>query len=243
MIILILSISCYCGPYCNTLCIGVQGCGIPGMEPIGSTTYAVSGNKPQIFKWTGYGIRVRIPKGAVVPNLPPTELQITASLTGQYAFPEGYELVSGVYCISFPLEFAQPATLDIQHCLALTRSCQCSSLSFVVAECSERQPPYKFELVEGGTFTPRSPYGSLKTTHFSLWAILRRSHRSRQRDGDNSTTTEDSSSAAAPTEPTPISYSAQLFYLQNPGIYSWTLHFVIIPNLEISRTVSHKCCL
>lgn len=170
--------------------------------------------------------------GAVVPDVLPMKLHMTASLRGQYEFPESYEPVSGVYCISLPLELAESATLDIEHCVEIMHAYQCSSLSF--ASCSQRDPPYKFELVEGGMFKPRNPYGSMKTTHFSLWVItrLRRAFTRKQSDSE-----QKQPLTATPTEPT-TSYSAHLFYLQIPGtIYSWTLHFVIIQNLEISIAV------
>ena len=207
-----------------------QGCDISGVEPVGGITYTVS-SLPNVFKWKGYGVRLRIPAGAVAPDVLPMKLQLTASLRGQFEFPEGYEPVSGVYCISLPLEeLAESGTLDIQHCMEITHAHQCSSLSF--ASCSQRSPPYKFELVEGGIFQPRNPYGSMKTTHFSLWGVLRRVFSRKQIDAES----EKQPVTATPTEPT-TNYSANLFCLQNPGVYSWTLHFVIIQNLEISITV------
>ncbi len=207
------------------------------MEPISSITYTVSGGRPQTFMWKGYGVRVMIPKGAVPPDLPPTVLQITASLTGHYEFPEDCELVSGIYCIAFPLEFVQPVTLTIQHCLDVLRTSQCSSLSFVVAKSTQKDLPYRFEQVEGGIFTPHCPCGSIKTTHFSFWGIVRSLRGSRQKDGNEGT--HGQKSATAPANPARKSYSAQLFYRRNLGVYNWTLHFVIISNLAISRTVSY----
>ena len=191
-----------------------QGCDIPGVERVGGITYTVS-SLPQVFKWKNYGIRLRIPEGAVVPDVFPMNLRVTASLRGQYEFPESCEPVSGVYCIYLPLELAESATLDIQHCVEITHVYQCSSLSF--ASCSQRNLPYKFELVEGGIFNTRHSYGSIKTTHFSLWVIVWK----------------------ALTATLATSYSTHLFYQQVPDtVYSWTLHFVIIQSLEISISVS-----
>ena len=166
-----------------------------------------------------------------MPDVLPMKLRVTASLRGQYEFPEGYEPVSGVYCISLPLELAESATLDIEHCVEITHAYQCSSLSF--ASCSQRNPPYKFELVEGGIFNPRSPCGSIRTTHFSLWGIVLKALGWEQGDAEP----ERPHITATPVEPS-VSYSAQLFYLRNPGVYSWMLHFVIIRNQEISIAVS-----
>ena len=216
---------------------GSQGCDISGVEPVGSITYTVS-SLPNLFTWKGYGIRLRIPAGAVAPHVLPMKLQVTASLRGQFEFPEGYEPVSGVYCVSLPLELAESATLDIQHCVEITHAHQCSSLSF--ARCSQGSPPYKFELVEGGIFKPHNPYGSMKNTRFSPWAVLRimrgvlqRAFSGKQSDAES----EKQPITATPKEPT-TNYSANLFCLQSQGVYSWKLQFVIIQNLEISVTVS-----
>ena len=173
-------------------------------------------------------MRLRIPVGAVVPDVLPMELRVTASLRGQFEFPEGCEPVSGIYCISLP-ELAESATLDIQHCVDIMYADQCSSLSF--ASCSQRSPPYKFELVQGGTFNPRHSCGSIKTTHFSWWAIV---WIWRVLGWEQSDTEPEKQSATD----TPTRYSAHLFYEQISGKYSWMLHFVIIRNLDISITVS-----
>lgn len=211
---------------------GNQGCDIPGVEPVGGIMYTVS-ILPQVFKWKGYGIRLRIPAGAAVPDVLPMKLHVTASLRGQFEFPEGCEPVSGVYCISLPLELAESATLDIQHCVEIMHAYQSSSLSF--ASCSQINPPYKFELVEGGIFNPHSPCGSMRTTHFSLWVIVLIWRTLGWEQGDAEA--ERPPITATPVKPS-VSYSAQLFYKRNPSVHSWTLHFVIIPNLEISIAVS-----
>ncbi len=199
-------------------CVGLT-CDASGVESVGSVTYTVSGGKSSVFAWQGHGITLTIPAGAVPPNTPPTKLQITASVAGQFKFPEGCELVSGVYCVSFPVEFAKPVALDIQHCLQLTSVHECSLLSFAVAKDTQTGPPYKFELVEGGKFTPHEQIGSLTVTHFSRWAILKIGKKSTARKG----------------------CAAQLFYRQNHGICNWTLHFVITPRLDICKTVCIAC--
>ena len=168
-----------------------------------------------------------------MPDVLPMNLQVTASFRGQYEFPKGCEQVSGVYCISFPLELDKPATLDIQHCIEITHNYQCSSLSF--ARCSQKNPPYKFELVQKDTtFKTHYPYGSVKTTHFSHWVILliRRVLGWEQSDAEP----EKQPIHAIHVQPT-TRYGAHLFY-KKKSIYSWMLHFVIIPNLEIFIIVS-----
>ena len=219
----------YVFPECFFFVTGSQGCDISGVEPVGNRTYMIS-SLPSMFMWKGYGVRLRIPVEAVAPDVLPMKLQLTASLRGQFEFPEGCEPVSGVYCISLPLEeLAESGTLDIQHCVEITQAYQCSSLSF--ASCSQKTPPYKFELVQGGIFNPRHSCGSIKTTHFSWWAIV---WIWRVLGWEQSDTEPEKQSVTD----TPTRYSAHLFYQQISGKYSWMLHFVIIRNLDISITVS-----
>ena len=124
------------------------------------------------FEWKGYGFRIHIPKGALPTDLSECTIHITASLSGQFQFPEGSELVSGVYWLSCPVKFAKPVTLDIQHCVAIERPQQNSLLTFARAHCSQRQLPYKFDVMEGGEFSLGSSYGSISVKHFSCFTIL-----------------------------------------------------------------------
>ena len=211
-----------------------------GAEIIGETCCHISGEKPLTYEWKGYGIKIQIPKGALPPDVTSAELRIRASLAGQYEFPEDHELVSGIFWISFPHQFLRSAILNIQHCLALTHPSQCSSLSFVVAKCTQKGLPYRFKLLEGGVFTSHSSYGSISITQFSGLGIARKRKRARN-------DTQPVTKAAKPDRGDPHvsphdlsaekQYSAQLYYLPK-GINKWLLHFLIFQDLDICNTVS-----
>ena len=216
-----------------------------GAEIIGETCCHISGEKPLMYEWKGYGLRMQILKRALPPDVTSAELRIKASLAGQYEFPEDHELVSGIFWISFLHPFLQPAILDIQHCLALTHPSQCSSLSFVVAKCTQKGLPYRFKLLEGGVFTPQSSYGSISIAQFSGVGIAqKRRHASddiqpaikaaKTDRGDPHVSPHDLSAEKQ--------YSAQVYYLPT-GINKWRLHFLIIQDLDICNTVRIFCLL
>ena len=142
---------------------------IRGVDVLEQASITLSPGKEQSFEWKGYGFRIHIPKGALPTDISECTIHITASLSGQLQFPEGSELVSGVYWLSCPVKFV---TLDIQHCLAIERPQQNSLLTFATAQCSQRQLPYKFDVMEGGEFSLGSSYGSISVKHFSCFAIL-----------------------------------------------------------------------
>ena len=182
-----------------------------------SKSFNVSGGRSQTYTLEGYGLRLRIPSGALPPDLPPMKLQITPSLMGHYKFPDDCEVVSGIYWISFPRQFLEPATLDIQHYADVSTCSEDSMPYFAVAKCSQKNLPYCFEPVDGGVFTPLSCYGTLQITGFSGFTILLKK--------------------VLPSKVDSRAYTAQMFFQPHPQ-QSWTLHFVVSPSLEICKTVS-----
>ena len=91
---------------------------------------------------------------------------------GKFEFPEGTELVSAVYAISFAKELLQPVKLDVQHCVSLESKQQLKHLSFVKASLKHRVLPYKFERIDGGEFSTDSFYGGITRNQFSLISIV-----------------------------------------------------------------------
>ncbi len=109
-------------------------------------------------------------KGSLPAGVDQCQLDIMASVAGQYQFPENLQLVSGVFWIRpLPLcRFQQQLTVEIQHCAKMTSS---TKLSFVRACCSQKHLPYTFEVVSHGSYSEHSSYGMLEINHFSGIAI------------------------------------------------------------------------
>ncbi len=128
-------------------------------------------NSPQTFHWVGYGFKLTIPQGSLPAGVDQCRLDIKASVTGQYQFPDNLQLVSGVFWLRpYPSgQFQQQLTVEIQHCAKMTSS---TKLSFVRAHCSQESLPYTFKQLEGrGSFTKHSSYGLLELSHFSGLAL------------------------------------------------------------------------
>ena len=96
---------------------------------------------------------------------------IKALVGGKFQFPDGMELVSALYVISFPEEYLKPVKLQIQHCVYLKSSRQFKYLSFITAPIDESVPPYKFQYIEGGKFYTDSQYGMIVRSEFCIVGI------------------------------------------------------------------------
>ena len=149
-------------------------------------------------------------------------MDIKATLTGQFEFPGGTELVSAVYHVQSPLKFYQPLTVEIQHC---AKSSSGSSLSFVIAKCAQSELPYTFKPIkDAGVFSPHSSYGSISIAQFSLVAIIRWI------------------SSLTASVLTSKYYCAQVFYKKSSQGNTWNVTFVITQDLEACFSVSILYC-
>ena len=144
-------------------------------------------------------------------------VDIKAGFTGQFNIPDELQLVSCVYWLSCPQKFVKPVTLEIEHCASLQDSFQSSSLQFIVAKCSQAKLPYQFRTLQKGIFVPRSSYGSIEVSRFSIFgiSILKRIWRLWSHP-----------------------YYSTLYYIRN-DINSWDVDFVITVHLQAALAVRH----
>ena len=201
-----------------------------GVEVIEHTSFTYTG-RAQSFIWRRFGFKMHFPDHALPSGVNECWLHIKASLSGQFTLPEDTEVVSGIYWIASPYKFEKFVTLEIQHCVTNPELLlHASSLTFIVAKCTQEDLPYQFKILDGGVFSSNSRYGSIKLTHFSglgtAFRSLRRpsliqrlSRRPRQHESDAK------------------SYCARLYY-SSSGIHSWEVYFAIMWNLELHITVS-----
>ena len=181
-----------------------------GVEVVAQTSVVVT-NLEQSFNWSGYGFKLHIPQDSLPADVDKCLLHITASVSGQYQFPDYNELVSAVYWIRSdpPCRFKQHLTAELQHCAKVSSS---TKLTFVRAICTQEVLPYVFKHLKGhGSLSNRSSYGSIHLDHFSGLAIT----------GDD----------------IERMYAGSLFYL-GCGIHSREIHFVITwddePHISVS---------
>ena len=124
-----------------------------------------------MFTWERYGLTLAAPE-EIVSSSETCKVAITALAGGDFEFPKGSELVSAIYAITISKSLLKPLTVNIQHCVALETPEQCNSLQFVRATLNNEGLPYQFELLPGGHFTPKSQFGSISCTQFSLIGVL-----------------------------------------------------------------------
>jgi len=182
---------------------------IRGVEVIGETHFTVP-NKGGSFEWKGYGVRLGVPKNSIPASMAECTINIKASLSGEFKFPEDSDLLSPVFWISAPCQFLKPVTLEIQHCALTEDETFISDLKFVSARCSQKFLPYTFRPIDDGVFTIHSSYASIELTHFSGLAVTGK--KSTQR-----------------------SYCAHIYY-SSEGILNWTFYFIITRHLDIQIT-------
>ena len=171
-------------------------------------------NHRQNFAWEGYGLKLHIPKGCLPAGTEQCTINIKASLAGQYEFPEDTHLVGAIFWLHCVPKcvFMKRISVEINHC---AKSENVSKLSFVKVLCTQEELPYTFQRV-GGKFSRYSSYGTIELESFSGLSVAQDGSDERE-------------------------YCALLFYLHH-GIFSHTIHFVIVWNSEAHLTVS-RCSL
>ena len=194
-----------------------------GVEVVGEREVVVT-NEAMNFQWKNCGFKLYVPENALPEGIPEYHVNIRASLSGHFELPEGCELVSAVYWVKTSGKFTKPVTIEAQHCANFHNP---SQLCFVCTNWTQKFLPYKFIIVDGGSFTRGSKYGALSTIHFSGIAIAKK-------------VTPDEHSCQ---------YCAQVYFtVKSPKDYWYYCHFVVTKDLELCLTVStykehNKSCL
>ena len=126
----------------------------------------VHSSQAQSFVWKGYGLKLGVPEGCLPAGVKHCIINIKASLSGQYEFPENCHLAGAVFWLRCETvrKFEKPITVEIQHCAKLEHDGL--KMKFVRASCRQEQLPYAFKPI-GGTFSIHSSYGVVDVTSFS----------------------------------------------------------------------------
>ena len=205
---------------------------LQGVEVIDYTSLTYTG-KARSFSWRRFGFKMHFPDYALPHGVNECRLHIKASLSGQFQFPEDTECVSGIYWIASPYTFEKPVTVEIQHCVIKPEHLQHpSSLTFIVAKCTQEDLPYRFQILDGGVFSPNSRYGTIKLTQFSgVGTAFRPLHRP--------SFVQRLSLRARQHESDAKSYCARLYYSKSgTNSCNWEVYFAIMWNMELHIAVS-----
>ena len=171
-------------------------------------------NETMNFHWKDHGFKLHVPENALPEGITEYSVNIKVSLTGQFEIPEGYELVSAVYWMKTPGKFTKPVAIEVQHCANFNNPNQ---LCFVRTSCTQKSLPYKYKVVNGGSFVFDKKYGVLSTTHFSGIGVAKK---------------------VEPDEQS-CKYCAQVYFtVKNLKDYLYYCHFVVTKDLEMCLAVS-----
>ena len=116
---------------------------------------------------------ISMPEGVVTPPESVYEVAAEGLWGGDFIFPEGTNLISGVCYISISSlsHLNKPVTVQLEHCANIIHQDQVKYLSFVIAD-SDR-PPYQFQLISGGIFNIHTRHGTISLTSVvTLLAIV-----------------------------------------------------------------------
>ena len=197
---------------------------------MGETIFVATG-EPTTLNWEEYGFTLHIPMGALPPDVEQCHIHVKSTIHGHYQPPDDHELVSSVFWIMCHHKLSKPATMEIEHCAAVTTDDQCSALTFIRTHCTQEKLPYTFVPIPEGIFTPGSCYGTICLSHFSGIAIASRkrprtiSHAPSEKKLKSHVTEDDTDSL--PQE----RYCAQL-YSSSKRVNMWKVYFVLTKDLH-----------
>ena len=185
-----------------------------GVEMCGEMTVTIYSSHYQQITWKGFGLKLHIQEGSLPAGMEQCILQIKASLTGQYEFPQNSHLVSAIFWLRCETvhKFTKPITVEIQHCAKSENV----NLNFVRAVCSQQQLPYTFKQLSGGNFTSHSSYGVIELTGFSGLAVVKKGIVKRE-------------------------YRSKIFYLSQRGEIHFVVTWNTEAHLTVSIIVLAEC--
>ena len=186
--------------------------GLSGVDVCGVTAVVIT-NSSLEWQWEGYGLKIHVGENILPANIERCHININASLTGQYKFPKDEHLVSAIFWFRCepPCKFNKPITIELQHC-ALSRNT--SQLGFVKAVRTQKQLPYTFKQVKGGSFSSHSSFGVLGFNSFSGTGITQKQSKERK-------------------------YLVNILYEEEKLRVCFNLYFVVTWNTNTHRTVSN----
>ena len=124
---------------------------------------AYTGVELQYYSRTGISLNIPAAKCETPINI------LIQVINDDYSLPSQYQLmpiVSDMYRITISAPLPVPVMVRMEHCAVVDKS---DSLVHIVANGS---PPYRFNLLYGGTFPVGESYGEIKLQRFSILATL-----------------------------------------------------------------------
>ena len=196
---------------------------------IGSTSFVYKG-KAFSFTWKDHGFKLHLPEKALPPDINECSVRVRAALSGQFQFPDGAELVSGIYSVRSSHSFTRPVTVEIEHFSTTDTLEEAEELSFVVS--TGDQLPSQFRPLKNGIFPIYSRHGAIEVPHFCKYGVTRtrKSKRSARREQVNQEQSYNPESRNL--------YKGYLLFNEANQSHDWEVMFSITPDTEIHSKVS-----
>ena len=184
----------------------------------GETMFVVT-RYAQDFEWEKFGLTLRISEGTLPEGVDQCTVRIKASTTGEYQFPENFDLVSAIFWLRCEpaCKFTKSVTMEMEHCVKLGNS---AKLCFMKAVCNQVKLPYKFKKI-GGRFDNVKRYGNIEMNGFSGAGVFQESTGTQNHTDQRE-------------------YSAIIFNYVHQRETSYKIDFVVTWNTKAHRTVSTR---
>lgn len=186
-------------------------------------TFSYTG-KPQWLMWKIFALKMQLPKSVLSADVKECKLRVKVSPSGPFQFPEGTELVSGLYYINFVNCSLEHIKVEVQHC-AKQGDLQ-NSLTFT--ECTQEDPLQsahmeQFKILGGRKF--HDQYGGIELSNSCIVGIAYNWH-----------------STSMPAHRAYQSKWSRKYFAKldcsNIGNHIWDAHFVITWMLDVLLSVS-----
>ena len=119
----------------------------------------------QTYSWPESGLCLYLPNGPLPNKVNGEHIHLRTDINCNYIFPSNSKLVSAIYCITSDLSIE--VAIKLQHCY---RGPNFQDLAFVY--CESCQPPFYFKIASQREYSFTAMHGTVKTRHFSRWAIV-----------------------------------------------------------------------
>ena len=180
--------------------------------------------------WRGYGFRMYIPRSALPPGQKECVLNIKAAISGKVEFPDGMELMSGIFSIENSSSCSlKSVKVEFEHFSHV-------SDNLIFAGSYDHEPPFKFQKLDGGIFNLY--YGKIITPiQRRIYMCVASLFTSGSSVEPHSPSNIDHAILGSRYPPSPANrYCAYLYYCSS-GHYNWEIYFAILKDHGVSEMV------
>ena len=145
---------------------------LPGAQLISTGKLTIERSEVlQTLEWKNHGLKIHVPPGTLPDSEDTCDIVVATSFSGSFILPKDHTLISAIYYIQPTMKLTKPVTLEIEHCCSIETENDTKSIVPIFAQSSSRKPPYVFQPLNDGVFTPGSFWGSFNVSMFSWFTL------------------------------------------------------------------------